>query len=99
MGASIGKGNGKRQGRLVRSDIFQIFAGLVLAVALFQSDRVISAASAAGTPPHALVSTDAMTAGAHMVQLECVRLVDALNRVVRVTASDANACHFMAIFE
>ena len=99
MGASIGRGNGNRRGRLIRSDIFQICIGLVLAVFLFQSDRAISAIGAEGASPHAIISKDAITAGARMVDLECVRLVVALNRVVRVTTSDANACHFMAIFE
>jgi hypothetical protein len=98
MRGNVGTGGGNRQGRLIRSDIFQICVGLVLAVFLFQADRTISALGADGAPSHAVIGKDAMTVSARMVQLECVRLAAALNRMVSVT-SDANACHFIAIFE
>ncbi|HEY0282045.1 MAG TPA: hypothetical protein VGC27_05425 [Rhizomicrobium sp.] len=98
MRTSDGTNSGSRIRRLVRADIFQMCIGLVLAVFLVQSDRAISSFGAAGAPP-ALISKDAIVAGAHMVHLECVRLVTAFNNVVRVTKSGSTPCHFIAIFE
>ena len=84
--------NGNRRGRLIRSDVFHIFIGLVLAVVLLQADRTISAANAAGAPSHAIISRDTMTVGTEMIHLGCVRLVAAVNSVLSVAKSRARFC-------
>jgi len=77
--------DGYRPRRPIRSEIFQVCIGLVLAAFLFQADRTISALGPEGALSHTVLNSHTLAVGAHMVRLEVDRLVDILSRAVNTT--------------
>jgi len=74
--------DGYRPRRPIRSEIFQICAGLVLAAFLFQADRTISALGPEGALSHTIFNRHALAVGAHVVRLEVDHLVDVVSRAI-----------------
>ena len=88
--------NGRRQKSLLRSDIFQMFIGLLAALFLFQTDRMISGQSADAYQHNSVVGNDAMTVGIRVVRLECDYAVAVPNRVVRIETSP---CRYIPVYK
>ena len=88
MRGNVGRSGGDRPRRPLRSEIFQICVGLVLAAFLFQADRTISALGPEGALSHTILNSHTLAACAHMVRLEADHLIDALSRAPSTTEAD-----------
>jgi len=85
MRGNVGRSGSDRPRRPIRSEIFQICIGLVLAAFLFQADRTISALGPEGALSHTILNRHTIEVGAHMVRLEVDHLIDALDRALSTT--------------
>ena len=85
-GFDMRSSDGQRARRPIRSEIFQICAGLLLAAFLFQADRTISALGPEGALSQTIFNRHTLAAGVHMARLEVDHFVAVLSRAVRVTA-------------
>ena len=79
--------NGHPYRRPIRSDIFQICIGLVLAAFLFQADRTISALGPEGALSQTIFNRHTLAVGAHMVRLEVDHLVNVLRHATNTTGA------------
>ena len=83
MRATDGTGRSRPHKRPLLSDVFQILAGLALAVFLFQSDRAM-VETRADSLSQTVLRKDAIDLGLHMIRLEVVHLVAYVGRTIGV---------------